>query len=208
MAESREMIKVRGALGGGVDADIADHLLRQLVEQGKLPADFQFRLLGVADWKERNALILQDIKALMGEGEPSGHPYLTGPLPDVVSIPNTDPKRPVLAALDEDYHMLYDFLGIAENFQVAPHYASSAWADYINILNPSLASRLLEIRDPEAPRSTFLSKERQYWGAVGRVVIKDVALMGIYHSRLRGHGPLRHEMLKELLLDNHPELLA
>jgi hypothetical protein len=203
-----EMIEIRGALGGGVDGDIAGVLLQRLVEEGKLPADFQFRLLGISDWRERNALILQDIKALMGEGEPTNHPYLTGPLPDAVIVNSNNPKRPILAALSEDYHMYADFGRIAEGMKIAPHYATSTWADYVGIINPELAAQLLEVRDPRGPRAQLMSKEAQYWNAVRQVVIKDVALMGIYHSRPRGHGPMRQEMLKELLLDNHPELLA
>jgi hypothetical protein len=52
------------------------------------------------------------------------------------------------------------------------------------------------------------SKQYQYSFMLGRVVIKDEALLDIYSGvdPLKGHGPVRRKLFHYLLLDNHPEL--
>ncbi len=193
----------------GIRSEIADASLSTLVDQGKLPADFEFRALAIEDDKERQRIALQDIKAALGAGEPSEHPYLTQELPDCVTVyaGGTKTRTEILRDIDVDYHQLGTLLHIAEEEGVQRYHGYQAWAGYIKHLDPAKYTKLEGIMEPGPQRGSF-SKRHNFQHRLASTVIRDSALMPIYENPtvIPGHGPVKRGLLRLLLQDNHLDL--
>lgn len=193
----------------GIRDDIADTVLEMLAEQGKLPYDFEFRALAIDDSEARQQIALQDIRAALGIGEPSGHCYMTQELPDCVSVPvgGTKSRTAILREISTDYHQLRTLLHIADDQQVGSYHGYQAWAGYIRFLDPEKYARLQQIKAPGSQRGSF-SKLYNFRSNLGNVVIRDSGLMPIYNNPrlIPGHGPIKQDLLRILLQDNHPEI--
>jgi hypothetical protein len=203
-----EFVSVPASLWG-IKQDVADMAMQALVRQGKLPADFEFRVLAIQDSDERRQIALQDIGAALGNGEPSGHPYMTQELPDCMSVPTGGTKSlfAILKEIDVDYHQLDTLLDIADDLEVKTYHGYQAWAGYVKFLDPARYARLQEIREPGPQRGSF-SKLYNYQSGLLNIIIRDSALMPIYEdpALIPGHGPIKQGLLHALLQDNHPEI--
>jgi hypothetical protein len=200
-----ELVSVPAYLYGR-SGDILDDVMRVLAEQGALPADIQFRAL-VIDEKHRVDIVKQDVLAAIGHGEPSGHPYLTDPLPDCVFVPGVKPVADVIGELDFNYHRLGTLQLLAKKIGLHASIPRSAWHMYITHVDPARGQELASIRAPGQERRAF-NKNYVYAMALGRIIIRDSALFEIYQtpSAIGGHGPQRQELLRHLFVDDHPEL--
>lgn len=195
----------------GISGDISRTALKHLISIDRLPADFEFRALAIEDQQQRYEIALQDIRHAFGMGEPSGHPYLTQQLPDCMVVPTASTKslKEILTEVNEDYHRLGTLLRIADYLNTDKYHAYQAWAGYIKYLAPTMYSGIEAIKQPGPQRGSF-SKDYNFKSRLLDVVIKDSALMPIYDDAnlINGHGPIKHEMLRLLLADNHPEIEA
>jgi hypothetical protein len=193
----------------GLQGDIASVALEVLAAQGKLPNDFEFRALTIQDVKERHEIALQDVRAALGIGEPSGHPYMTQELPDCITVPigGTKSRTEILREVSCDYHQLGTLLGIAEDSAVRRYHGYQSWAGYLKFLDPQKYAALQRIKEP-GPRQGSFSKGYNYKNSLLDVVIKDSALVPIYENPdlIPGHGPIKQGILRILLQDNHPEI--
>lgn len=208
MPERTELINIPGSV---LLFNLGDVVMDNLVADGKLPHDFQFRLLGV-NQEERPGVATADIMQALGYGEGSGHSYLTDPLPDCAVIPgfhDTSPLRPLLSSLDEDYHSLGSLYRVAENMNVMSYIATQSWALYFRLLSPQLYHTVITKPYEDQRGGIKVSKmtKGSQW-VLSRTIIKDAALLQIYNEEIDfPHRTLqRQRLLHYLLADNHPEL--
>ena len=171
----------------GITDEIARFTIEMLVEQGKLPPDFEFRALAI-DSQDRGKIALQDIMAGLGRGEPTGNPYLTEELLDCVQIfaGGTKSVHEILTEVAVDYHELSTLCDIAYYNNIPETQARQAWLQYIKCFDPNR-------------RGSF---------SLQSIIIRDSALMQVYENPqlIKGHGPLRLRLLGALLRDNHPDI--
>jgi hypothetical protein len=200
-----EVVKIPGVLG--VSSEIEDAVIGELVSRQLLPSDFYFRLLSVEP-DTRESIAGKDVLKALGYGEGSGNNYLTQDLPDCTFVPGPAPIKPILEQLEDDYHRLYDLRNVTDQLGLEQHIALQSWAMYTKALNPGLFDRLHLPSDVYYRSEAGNSRRYQYKFMLGRVVIKDSALLDIYNGNREvvGHGPVRQRLLHYLLLDNHPDL--
>lgn len=193
----------------GIRDGIAEATMTVLVDQGKLPADFEFRALTIDDSNERQQIALQDVRAALKLGKPTEHPYLTQALPNCVVVPVAQSKTrtAILREISTDYHQLGTLLHIADDQQVERSHGYQAWAAYVKFLNPEKYVALQQIRELGPQRGTF-SRLHNYRSYLGDIVIRDSGLMPIYENPklITKHGPVKQGLLRLLLQDNHPEI--
>lgn len=198
-AMTAEYATIPGALYSSID--LSNTIAKHLAAEGILPADFEFRLLGLEP-EVRQQIANQDILAALNMGPPSNAPYLTGPLPVAIIKPPSDPSwQSILTPIDEEYHTLYSLRAIARKAGRGEALARSMWAQYTRHIAPKLYQRRLDVcnRDSVSNGPTFYQ--------LGRIALQDTALLELYNrKKLPGHGSARQSLLRILLLENHPEL--
>lgn len=200
-----ERVKITGLFGSGEHA-VGDVVIDELVQAGKLPRDFEFRLFAILDKETRIKVGTQDVLAALGYGEPSGNSYITDELPNCMYLDTFAELRPILQAVDEDYHRLYDLECVAHDNGKPDFHAVHAWEIYVDHLDADLSERIHGLS-----RDVSTHKQRgKLMYRLGQVVIKDSALLEIYNDpqQLPGHGKVKQRLLYDLLLDNHPQLEA
>lgn len=200
-----EFLSVPASLSASSD-DILDSVMRKLVEQDALPTDIQFRALAIPE-QQRGSVVAQDILAVVGLGEPSGHAYLSDPLPGCVFIPGSKPVAEVVRELDVNYHQLGTLQNLAEKLGHHISIPRSSWLMYITHIDPAHGQELTGILAPGQEPRVF-NKKYVLATILSRTILRDSALFEIYQtpSAIRGHGVERQELLRHLLVDDHPEL--
>jgi|GEM_PF-4978533 len=200
-----EIVRVEGLAALWPEEPITS-VMEALAAEHKLPADFQFRLF-MLDEEERATVATQDILAAMGHGEGSGHSYLTDELPDCMWMGYyTRNINHILGTLSVDYYKRSDLAHVGS--EITPrHVARSAWDIYVKQLDPELHQRLTAPDVHDDSKARYVNR---CIANLGKVIIRDEALLDLYHSEesLEGHGNVKRELLHYLLLDNHPELGA
>lgn len=200
---TNEVVRVEGLSALWPDEPLTS-IMEALSADGKLPADFQFRLLMVDD-KERASVATQDILAAMGYGEPSGNSYLTDELSDCVWMGYYTRNVPAtLRTLPVDYYKRSDLIRVTGGL-TKPHVAHAAWDIYVRQLDPELYRHATKPDVDDGSKARYMQRCR---ANLGKVVIRDSALLDLYHrdQPLEGHGGVKRGLLRYLLLDNHPEL--
>jgi len=197
-----ERISVHGSIGYGTMA-AGDALVDKLIKDEKLPYDFEFRALGI-DEDHRTEVLKLDILAAAGHGEPSGEPYLSGPLPNCVVIPSDEQQVQVMRSVGEDYHRLADLRRVARHEGARQSVTYNIWASYIQEFNPVLFDRfrLVDLAGKKGdPGKGFVY-------GLSRAIIRDEPLFQRYQTkeRLLGTSAIERRLLHLLLLENHPEL--
>jgi len=191
-------------------SQLEESIVSDLIGRGDLPEDFYFRLAIIEDVNTRSRVALTNIRSSLGlEPQDEGaKAYLHGDLPNCVFINGRFNPVKLLGQLNEDFHCrreLYpnddeSFTGTTLEFMAMIQDARKLWSVLVRNIDPQLDERI---------KKRLESKTRYYHQELGRVIIKDAILMDVYNGDVeaKGLGPVRRNMLRDLLLDNHFELM-
>jgi len=197
-----EKISVKGAIG--FDAiSIGSTLVDELIDEGKLPHDFEFRALGL-DQAERSAIVRKDIFAALGRGKLSGDQYLDGPLPDCVFIPYDEERTSILKRVDDVYYQASDLRRAGKHEGAALSRTYRVWAGFVERLNPCLYDyfELADVKDSTGKISRDAARN------LNGIVIRDEPLLEHYRTFTHslGTAAIEYRLLHFMLLENHMEL--
>lgn len=194
---------------------IGEQLLSRLVGEGKLPADVQFRLLGILDHDERRRVGIQEVLAALGYDEPSGSAVMSEPLPVAVYLPFEKPQI-ILQSVDADYYLRGHLLGVAANTEQKLALARRAWTSYVRFLAPDIyeytTNRIEDAVQTSKERVTSSAHNRwftrQQSFMMSKVALRADQLRRIHDEpeAIMGHGPVQQETLRLMLLDSYPDL--
>lgn len=191
-------------------SQLEESVVSDLIERGDLPEDFYFRLAIIEDVNIRSEVALTSIRSGLGlePQDEESRAYLSGDLPNCVFINGRFNPVRLLGHLDEDFHCrreLYpiddeSFTGTSVEFMEIVQYARKLWSVLVRNIDPELDERIRKLVDNRA---------RYYHLQLGHVIIKDNVLMDVYNGEVesKGIGPVLRKMLRDMLLDNHFELL-
>lgn len=194
MTESRrELIQVFAPTFG-----LGDAVMEKLCRDGRLPHDVKIKASFTEDSSE--SLTRAVLAAIADEPLPG---FVNEPLPQSMILRPNDYRlaiRPILRALDDDYHILHDLIKVSEGLDVQKWCAKHIWVAAALQANPSVF-KILEDSNIDPLRHGWLYA----------TIISDSALYETYrgfedHPITARVGRRAMTAVGYLLIDNHPEL--